>query len=88
MWKPSIFTLVLISTLPVFAQNSVTVTATRPNTVQPDLIVLGVDVLSAPDATRDDVLAALQGSVITAANFPACERCNSLARPAPSPRPL
>jgi hypothetical protein len=50
-------------------QNSVTVTATRPAAVQPDLAVFGVDILSGTDASLDDVLNAVQGSLLTAANF-------------------
>ena len=62
-------TLILFAVLPIFGQNSITVAATRNASAQPDLIAIGVDVTSALDASRDDVLSALQGSVITAANF-------------------
>ncbi|HTP33678.1 MAG TPA: SIMPL domain-containing protein [Candidatus Acidoferrales bacterium] len=67
MWRRAF--LFLIFPVLIFGQNSVTVTATRPTSVQPDLISLNVDVLTDTDATRDDVLAALQGSIVTAANF-------------------
>lgn len=49
--------------------NSVTVTATRNTNTQPDQVVFGVNVDTPIDATRDDVLAAIQGSGITIANF-------------------
>jgi hypothetical protein len=49
--------------------NSVTVTASRNGNVQPDQIVFGIAVNSGLDATRDDIVAALQGSGITLANF-------------------
>ena len=67
MWKRAL--LFLIAVPPVLAQNSITVTATRPSNAQPDQILLSVDVLTGTDATRDDVLSALQGSIVTAANF-------------------
>src|SRR5579862_2598794 len=56
----------------LFAQlesNTVTVTATRTVTVQPDQVVFTVSVLSPPTASIDDVLAMLQGSGITASQF-------------------
>lgn len=64
--------LALFSATLVFAQtspNSITVTASRTNTVQPDQVTFAVNVVSPPGASRDDVLAALQGSGITAGNF-------------------
>jgi hypothetical protein len=51
------------------AQNSITVTATRTITVQPDQAVFGVSVTSGTATGRDDVIAALQGSGIGLANF-------------------
>jgi uncharacterized protein YggE len=60
--------LFLVST-PLFGQNSVTVTATRSTNVQPDLVQISVDVLTGTDASRDDVLNALQGSIVSATNF-------------------
>lgn len=56
----------------VFGQvdsNSATVTASRNSTVQPDQAILSVSVLSDMNTTLNDVLAALQGSGITFANF-------------------
>ena len=49
--------------------NSVTVTASRNTNLQPDQVVFSVTVSTPVDATRDDVIAALQGSGITLANF-------------------
>ena len=49
--------------------NSITVTATRNATLQPDQVVFGVTVSSGLTSTRDEAVAALQGSGITAANF-------------------
>ena len=48
---------------------TVTVTASRTATVAPDQAVLTVSVYSPTTATREEVLAALQGSSITLANF-------------------
>lgn len=64
--------LALLSAAVAFAQtnpNSITVTASRASSVQPDQVVFGVSVNSPLTASRDDVIAALQGSGITAANF-------------------
>ena len=49
--------------------NSVTVTATRPSAAQPDQVVFIVSVTSPLSTSRDDVIAALQGSGITLASF-------------------
>src|SRR5260370_36418585 len=49
--------------------NSVTVKGSRNPNPQPDQIVLAVAVDSGLDVSRDQVLAALQGSGITLANF-------------------
>jgi len=59
MWKFGFPALILFAVLPIFGQNSITVTATRNASAQPDLIAIGVDVTSALDASRDDVLSAL-----------------------------
>jgi uncharacterized protein YggE len=64
--------LTLISTGLALAQttpNSITVTATRTVTAQPDQVVFQLSVTSPLTAGRDDVIAALQGTGITAANF-------------------
>jgi len=58
-----------LAAIPIFGQNSVTVTANRSTSVQPDLAVFGVDVITPTTSSRDDVVAALQGSPITTANF-------------------
>ncbi len=55
-----------------FAQvtpNSVTVTASRSNTAQPDQVVFYVRVDGPLTTTQSDALSALQGSGITQANF-------------------
>jgi uncharacterized protein YggE len=49
--------------------NSVTVSASRNATVQPDQIIFTVSVTSGLTSSLDDVVAALQGSGITAANL-------------------
>lgn len=49
--------------------NTITVTASRNTNLQPDQVVFSVDVISGADASMDDVIAALAGSGITAANF-------------------
>ncbi|HEY2016531.1 MAG TPA: SIMPL domain-containing protein, partial [Bryobacteraceae bacterium] len=46
-----------------------TVTASRNINLPPDQIVFAISVYSGLDATRDDIVAALQGTGITAANF-------------------
>jgi len=71
MFQRSIASLFLLSAL-VHAQssgNTVTVTATRPSAAQPDQVVFTVNVTSGLNTSRDDVIAALQGSAITLANF-------------------
>src|SRR5260370_32877370 len=49
--------------------NSVTVTASRTTTIQADQALFSVTVTSDLNTSLDDVLAALQGSGITIANF-------------------
>ena len=49
--------------------NSVTVTASNSATLQPDQAVFSIVVTSGLNASLDDVVAALQGSGITSANF-------------------
>ena len=49
--------------------NSLTVTASRSVSLQPDQALFGVFVDSSVTSSLDDILAALQGSGITAANF-------------------
>ena len=65
----------LILSLPgAFAQldsNSVIVSATRSMTQQPDQVLFGVTVQSGLNTSLDDVVTALQGSGITAANLSA-----------------
>jgi len=64
--------LLILTVSGAFAQldsNSVTVTATRSTTPQPDQVLFGVTVQSGLSTNLDDVVAALHGSGITAANF-------------------
>jgi uncharacterized protein YggE len=49
--------------------NSVTVTASKASTLQPDQVIFQVDLVGAISTTLDEAVAALQGSGITAANF-------------------
>src|SRR5260370_17809459 len=64
--------LIFVSASFLFAQtdaNSAAVTACRSSNVQPDQIAISLSVLSGFDAYFDTVIAALQGSGVTAANF-------------------
>jgi hypothetical protein len=66
------FFLLILSVPAAFAQldsNSVTVTATRSMSQQPDQVLFAVNIQSGLNTSLDDVVAALQGSGITAANF-------------------
>lgn len=49
--------------------NSVTVTANRNANLTPDQVIIGVDVTGPTSTTRDDAVAALDGTGITAANY-------------------
>ena len=49
--------------------NSITVTALRSTSLQPDQVAFGVDVTAGLDTTLDEVVAALADSGITMANF-------------------
>jgi Protein of unknown function (DUF541) len=64
--------LFLFSASLLFAQldsNSVTVTASRSMSIQPDQVVFGVSVIAPLTASLDDVVAAVQGSGITASQL-------------------
>jgi hypothetical protein len=61
--------LVLASASLGLAQHSLTITASRSSPAQPDQVVIGVNVNSGMTTGLDDVLAALQGSGLTAANL-------------------
>jgi hypothetical protein len=66
------FFLLILSVPAAFAQldsNSVTVSATRSMSQQPDQVLFAVNVQSGLNTSLDDVVGALQGSGITAANF-------------------
>ncbi len=65
-WALVLFPLVLLGQP---NNNTVTVTVSRPGNPQPDQAVFGITVYSGSDKTLDDVLAALTGSGITAANL-------------------
>ena len=72
MVKRLSFFLLILSVPAAFGQldsNSVTVTAARSMSQQPDQILFAVNVQSGLNTSLDDVVAALQGSGITAANF-------------------
>ena len=73
MMRKSGLVFVLVSFCPLaFGQldsNSITVSASNNATLQPDQAVFSVTVVSSISSGLDDVLAALQGSGITAANF-------------------
>src|SRR6516165_8708166 len=66
-------TLLLIASVCVIAadldNNTVTVTATRPISVQADQVQVLVDLLATQDTGLDDILAKLKGAGITAANL-------------------
>jgi hypothetical protein len=66
MWR--YFAVFLLSSI-AFAQNSLTVTATRPTNAAADLAVLSVDVITPITVGRDEVFAAVQGSIVTPASF-------------------
>ena len=61
--------LVFALILPLWAQNSVTVTVSRSVNVQPDLALFQVDIVTGTSSSLEDVLSAVQGSILTAANF-------------------
>lgn len=72
MFRFTILLTFLTSASLAFAQldsNSVTVTASRNTNLLPDQVVFGVLVDSGLNSSLDDILAALHGSGITAANF-------------------
>lgn len=73
MWNHAALTSLLLPAILIGQVGSVdrtiTVSASRSATVTPDQALFGVYVFSPTDSSRDEVLAALQGSGITAANF-------------------
>jgi len=72
MWKSGLV-FVLVSFCPLaFGQldsNSISVSVSQNASLQPDQAIFAVSVQSSPTTGLDDVLAALQGSGITAASF-------------------
>jgi len=78
--------LALLSCALIFGQvtsNSVTVTVSRYSNLQPDQVLIAVNVSAGPAVTRDQILAALQGSGITLANF---QNVNSVQQFSPTPQ--
>jgi len=69
MTKAFLAVLTLAAATAQTAPNSVTVTASRTSTLQPDQMVFAIFVNSPLNTTRDNVLSALQGAGITLANF-------------------
>jgi uncharacterized protein YggE len=71
--RKSVLVFILLSSCPLaFGQlngNSITVTASNNANLQPDEVVFSVSVQSALATGLDDIVAALQGSGITAANL-------------------
>lgn len=69
MWRYAALLFLPALVLAQTPTNSVTVTASRPGTVQPDQVVFSVTVDGPLTMTLDQAVAALQGAGITAANF-------------------
>ena len=70
MHKPIL--VALLVGMPIFAQlesHTVTITASRQIALQPDQVVFGLSVSSAGSASLDQIVAALSGLSITAANL-------------------
>ena len=67
--------------------NSVTVTASSSATLQPDQAVFSIVVTSGLNASLDDVVAALQGSGITSANFTGIGGLSEIVIPGIQPGP-
>jgi hypothetical protein len=66
--------IVLLAAAPLFAQlpsNTVTIAATRSINLQPDQVVFGLTINSSPTASLDQIVAALSGLGITAADLSA-----------------
>lgn len=87
-----LFTFLIFASL-VFAQldsNSVTVTASRNASLQPDQVVFAVTVISGMDVALNDIVAALQSSGITLSNFVGVSNTGSLILTPgpPSPQPM
>jgi uncharacterized protein YggE len=91
MRKSALVCLVMWLAPPAFGQlesNSITVSVSRSATVQPDQVVFAVTVQSGLSTSLDDVVAALQGSGITAANLAGVNSINPLLYVQPAPPPL
>jgi uncharacterized protein YggE len=71
MWKSCLSTLFLLAA-PVFAQlesHTLTISAARRISVQPDEVVFGLSVSSAPTVTLDQIVASLASLNVTSANL-------------------
>jgi len=72
MRKSSLALLLLALPFAAFAQvddDTITVTASRSTNLQPDEVVVGVNVSTTPDLSLDDIVGLLTGTGITAANL-------------------
>ena len=90
MFRLPLFLTFLTSASLAFAQldsNSVTVTASRNTSLQADQVVFGVFVDSGLNSTLDDILAAVRGAGITAANFAGVSMSAAPIFTGPSPVP-
>jgi len=70
--RKALFVALVFAAIPAFAQlesHTLTVTATRQITLQPDQVVLSLTVNASPTTTVDQVVAALAGLGITSANL-------------------
>jgi uncharacterized protein YggE len=82
MLKPTLTIVFAMSASLLFGQlesNSITVTASQSNNVQPDQVLFAVYVSSGINTSLDDVLAALKPSGIVMANFSGVANNNTVA---------
>lgn len=91
MQKTALVCVLMFSSSPAFGQlesNSITVSVSRNSTVQPDQVVFAVTVQSPLSTNLDDVIAAVQTSGITAANFTGVRSSFVTVGPVPLVPPL
>ncbi|PWU09807.1 MAG: hypothetical protein C5B51_05580 [Terriglobia bacterium] len=87
MFKASaVFLLLPLLSFGQLTSNSVTVSTSQPGTVQPDQAVFVVSVTSATDKGLDDILKALAGSGITAANLAGIRTAANPVQSVPQPQ--
>ncbi|HLK51448.1 MAG TPA: SIMPL domain-containing protein [Bryobacteraceae bacterium] len=86
-WAQTAFLLIPGVVLGQVSANSVTVTATESAALQPDEAYFDVSVASGSDKALNDIVTALQGSGITAANFVRLTSLLPAARTATPPQP-